>query len=531
LLLVPITGFAYLKSLVRRSVVAQMAAIGFAALLVVGLLQVALPGRAASAYATMKFDPRAPSALRPSVSSDLPVDAPVQIQFNKPMDAASVASAFKLEPAAAVDLKWDASGQILTLMPRPFWSPYTYYMVDIGSSARDRNGLSLGDGVHTMFLTGPLTSGTIKATVMVGKEMSPTTAFELTFTRPVKLETVISRFGISPVVGGTMTGDDPTDAASQVFTFTPVAPLDPGTTYTVTFLETLARDAKGIQILPVTPFSAKTVSGPAVVRFRPRDKSGSVAPDQVVSVRFTTAMDTTSTAAAFSLKVNGALVEGKTEWAERNTVLVFTPRHHFPIGATVVAAVANTALGANGMKIQKASSSTFKVVRPTVRSNPNGKGGVVIGTSPWKTTEYYVLSLINCTRTGGWVISSGACSSYGHHTLPAQRKLVMNPGVASAVARPFAKLMAERNVLNHYYDHSPGYRLARAGYTSSSWGENIGSPRSLTGGIVSEHMYFQNEYPCKCEHYANIMLPSVGSVGVGVWVYKGRIRMVADFYK
>jgi hypothetical protein len=527
-LALPVLGLAQLEVLVRRSIIGQMAAVGVATVLIVGGLMVFLPGRSASAFPATKFDPRAPSAINPTITSDMALDAPVQIQFTKPMDGISVAATLQIEPMASVDLKWDASGEILSLVPKPFWGAYTYYTVEIGASARDRNGLTLGQPVHTMFLTGPLTSATITPTVTVGKEMSPTTGFQIAFTRPVKLDTVIARFGISPVVQGAMTGDDPTDTASQVFTFTPSQPLAPGTSYTVTFFDELARDAKGVQILPVTPLTAKTVSGPAVVRFRPRDKSTGVATDQVVSVRFTTAMDTESTAAAFSLKVNGKPVEGKIEWAERNTVLVFTPTSVFPIGAKVVAAVADTALGANGMKLQAASSGTFTVVKPYITKGKNG--GVIIGTAPWATAEKFVLSMINCTRTGGWIISSGACSSYGHHTLPAQPKLFMDSGIQARVARPFAKYLADHNVLLHLADGTVRSRFIRGGYTSPTFGENIGAPRSLTSGLISEHMFFQNEYPCECEHYLNIMYPRFDRVGVGIWITNGRIRMVSNFY-
>jgi hypothetical protein len=196
-----------------------------------------------------------------------------------------------------------------------------------------------------------------------------------------------------------------------------------------------------------------------------------------------------------------------------------------------VAAVANTALGANGMKIQKASSSTFKVVKPVFRPIPGGKGGVVIGSSPWKNAEYYALSLINCTRTGGWVISSGACSSYGHHTMPAQRKLVMDAAIAASVARPYAKFLADRNLFSHTSDGSVRSRFKRAGYMSGTYGENLGTKSASNSGQVAEEIYYQNESPCKCEHYLNIMHPGFGRVGIGIWITNGRTRLVESFYQ
>ena len=524
---VPVRALASLGALIRRSAIAQIAAVAAVAVVVVGLVVVALPAN--SVHHAAKFDPTAPSALATDLAGEYPLDKPVTIPFNKPMDAASVAASLSVNPASPFAMAWDEAGEILSLSPQRFWAPSATYTIEIGADAHDRQGLPLGQAVHVSFATASLTSGSISATEMVGKLLSPTTSFQITFTRPVKLATVVARFAIAPVVQGTLTGDDPTDAASQVFTFTPNEPLRAGTEYTASFQSTNAMDSMGLAITAVAPLKGVTVIGPAVLRFRPRDRATAVSPSQIISVRFTMAMDPVTTQAAFSIKVNGRKVAGKMYWSEHNTVLAMKPSKAFPVGATVVATVAGSAAAANGMKMARSASATFHVIKPTKRKIPTG-GGKSVGESPWSSTEHYVLRLINCTRTGGWVVSGGSCSSYGHNTLPRQSALVYDSGIAAKVARPFAKLMAERNVLNHYADGSPHYRMSRAGYTSTTTGENIGAPRSLTAGIVSEHMFFQNEYPCRCHHYLNIMYPRFHRVGVGVWVYRGRIRMVADFY-
>ena len=72
---------------------------------------------------------------------------------------------------------------------------------------------------------------------MVGDLSSPTTAFQLTFTRPVKLGTVLASLGINPPLDVGIVGDDPTDVASQVFTMTPKVALKTDTTYFVTMAE------------------------------------------------------------------------------------------------------------------------------------------------------------------------------------------------------------------------------------------------------------------------------------------------------
>ena len=108
--------------------------------------------------------------------------------------------------------------------------------------------------------------------------------------------------------------------------------------------------------------------------------------------------------------------------------------------------------------------------------------------------------------------------------------MVVDDGISTRVSRPFAKFMADRGILNHFANGTPGQRLARAGYTSYQWAENIGSPSSVMAGMVAVEIFYQNEAPCRCEHYKNLMDPAFDRAGIGVWVSGGRVRVVIDFY-
>jgi uncharacterized protein YkwD len=153
-----------------------------------------------------------------------------------------------------------------------------------------------------------------------------------------------------------------------------------------------------------------------------------------------------------------------------------------------------------------------------------------VGSAQWQAAEHYYLQLMNCTRTGGWVVAGGLCRSSGPHTLPAARALVIDDGISTRVSRTFAKFMADRGILNHFANGTPGQRLAAAGYTSYHWAENIGSPSAVMNGMVAVEIFYQNEYPCACEHYKNLMNPEYDRAGIGVWVTNGRVRVVIDFY-
>ncbi len=153
-------------------------------------------------------------------------------------------------------------------------------------------------------------------------------------------------------------------------------------------------------------------------------------------------------------------------------------------------------------------------------------------TSPWYPSEVYYFNLMNCTRTGGWVTQTGACSSVTKHTLPAQPALKLSAAISNKVARPFAKYMSDRKILNHYAYHDPHWRLCNwGGMCGSSWGENIASPSSSgRSGMIAIERFYQNESWCRCEHYYNIMAPFLHQAGVGVWVTGGTVRVSIDFY-
>ena len=534
---IPFIAFVYVTSLVRRTSPrrillagpTQVLLVGAAVLILVSGLLLGLPAEQSAGGALPTFAPLVPQAQASRGDASLPLDVPFQVQFTKPMNQASVESALSITPRVNLKLQWDATAQELSIAPDSHWAPNTTYSVDIANGATDQEGLSLATEIHTSFQSGAATSGTITATETGDNLVSPLTAFQLTFTRPVKLSTVLLRFGISPSVPVTITGDDPTDAASQVFTMTPNSQLASNTAYVIRMADG-GTDSAGAALQPVAPLPVITMSTPSVVRFRPQDGSITYDGNQPVSVRFTMAMDEKSTAAAFSVTVNGRAVAGSTYWAENDSVLVLTPRYSFKVGSTVVASVSTAARSATGLHLSAAARATFKVSKP--RSSGISYGGVASATSPWYASEVYYMKLMNCTRTGGWVTSSGACSSETHHTLPAQAPLVLDAGISNKVSRPYAKYMADNRLLDHYLrGTTPHSRLAAAGYPGASWGENIASPGSSgKGGMIAIEIFYQNESWCRCEHYYNIMDPYFHRAGVGVWVSNGVVRVSIDFY-
>ena len=526
-LALPILASMFVSAAVRKSGAARLVLMVGAVVVIVAGLLAGLPAKPVAGLGTPTFAPLAPQADAQQVESNLALDAPFKVQFTKPMNEGSVESSLTISPNVDVTYKWDATGQTLSLVPNPHWEAETQYAVDISAAASDQQGLSISNASHTTFSSGSPTEGTITATQMNADLASPATAFQVTFTRPVRLATVQTILAINPKVPVTVVGDDPTDVASQVFTMTPTNGLASKTSYVVSMSDG-GVDASGSPLQPVTMLAVTTMEAPAVVRFRPQDGTRAYDTNQPISVRFTVPMDRNSTAAALTVTVGGKAVAGSIGWAEDDTVLVLTPRYSFKIGATVVARISTAARAVGGLHISAAASATFTVAKPT--SSSIASGGAASAGSPWYASEVYYMNLMNCTRTGGWVVRSGSCSTETHHTLPAQGRLLLDAGISSKVSRPYAKYMADNRLLDHYLrGTTPHSRMTAQGYPGIT-GENIASPStSGKAGMIDIEIFYQNEYWCRCEHYYNIMLPYFRRAGVGVWV-SNSVRVSIDFY-
>jgi uncharacterized protein YkwD len=151
-------------------------------------------------------------------------------------------------------------------------------------------------------------------------------------------------------------------------------------------------------------------------------------------------------------------------------------------------------------------------------------------TPPYESVEQYYLKLLNCTRTGGWVKSDGSCVGYGSGKYSAYvRPLGVSSGLSS-VARKWAKRLAIANACKHGDFRA---RLLAAGYTSYTYGENIGcrnGESSTKVAVLKSHLAFQSEKSYGGGHWKNIKNKRYKWVGIGVWRDSGRTRLVTDFY-
>jgi len=532
LLAVPILTAIYVGALLRRSVVSRLAvALGLSVLLGVGVIGASTPAVTIATAPAAPIVPLTRAAFQTVVATNTSVRQPVAIEFTTPMNPASVAAAVTVDPPTPVELTWNATRNRLTIVPATTWAPGVFHSVSVQAGALAVTGQPLARPARAAFLTRRPTTATVETTQPVGKRASVGTAFAITFVGAVDPTSIRDAVRIEPATPGILeaTGS-PKGPVS--YAFVPSEPLKADTVYKL--VVSGVRDQDGLALAPQT-IAVRTVKAPGVVRFRPRADASDATRDATISVRFTEAMNRHATAKAFSIKIGGKAIKGTISWAESNTVLVFKPAAALPYKAAVVANVDITAQSATGATMIRSVRAIFHTV-PKPKPQPvtppaartSGGGGGAVGSGSWAVVENYYLRLMNCTRTGGWVTSSGACSSPGGRNVAALKK---DSGISAKVARPYAKLLATRGACTHFIGGNPGNRLARAGYSSYRWAENIGCRSgNANSAVLGSHLFFQSEKSYSGGHYVNLMNAAYDRVGIGVWVSSGRVRLVVDFY-
>lgn len=542
-LALPVIVGIYASAALQRSLVARLGvALGLGAFIAFGVMSFARP-TLTTATRTTEIVPLTQAAFKSSISTNVAVDAPMTIAFTTAMARDSVATALTVDPPTPVRLSWDASGTTLTITPRDRWQAGTYHTITVQPGALALTGRPLTTPARAVFLTRAPGAAALAATDPVGKRVAADTSFTLTFDRPVDPASLEAGVRLEPAVAGRIVAQPSRDGAT-IFVFQPTTPLKADARYRL--VVDGVKDADGLAIAS-SSLNVRILSAPEVVRFRPRDGTDKVERGTAVSVRFTTSMDRASTKRAFKVTAGGKAVDGKATFAENDTVLVFVPGSPLPYGATIVAKVAASAESRDGVSVAKAADATFQTVEkpkprpapkappkaPPKKSTPSGGssgggGGGSVGSGSWTAVERYYLGLMNCTRTGGWVTSTGSCSSPGGRNVAA---LKLSAGISSKVSRPYARRLARAGECTHFIGGTPGDRLRRAGYTSYRWAENLGC-RSGTpyGSVLGTHRFYQSERPYLGGHYVNLMNSKYDRVGIGVWVSSGRVRLVVDFY-
>jgi hypothetical protein len=583
-LAVPVLASVYLAPLARRSTFlrpALVAAVG--GLLTVGSfngarepLQPSPPSPPRTAVTSSAFlslprsqpaAPVAPTARAFPAAANHGVRRSIRVDFSASMDRATVEAALTVLPRSIVRITWTSDGKSLQVTPVTAWQPATRYTVTIGAAARDTTGTPLRGPVRATFLTRARATAAMAISGSTGIAPLLTTGLELRFSRPVTVASVAAALRVAPAARGSLRPVQGSRVVASRFTWRPSAPLRPGTRYTFS-LSGSVRDSDGVMIASGGRVATRTPSRPTLVRHRPAADARNVDPNALISVRFGQPMARRATERAFAISGLRAQQEGSFRWAERDTVLVYDPARPLQSGRVYQVSISGSASSARGVPLgtnpaQAVLVYRFRIAGPQPQSQAalrvatrrsvardaaevaaSGSAGPATSPpppvaapassagAPWLRVEQYVLRLINCIRTGGRLRSDGSCAGYGSGRYSAYlRPLSLHAGISARVARPYAKYLAVRGACNHFLDGDPGDRLRRAGYTSYRWGENLGCRSGDPyRAVLGSHLYFQSEQPYNGGHWRNLKNAKYTTVGIGVWVSNGNVRVITDFY-
>lgn len=526
--------------------------VGLAALsftILISLTQQAVPAQAGREAARAP----APEPLLPrSVGNAIATDGSVVIEFETPMDAASVEAALQVLPAQSVDLYWNRSQTALTVMPAGLWRADERYLVVVPDTSKTDAGTPLPgprrytfttqaspvitgvevrlageveppadeatSGLSQVLEVGPdgqpaagVTPMASTEGVSIGEtptEVSPTSTIIVSFSQTMDAADVESRFSIAPAVDGELSwrGTD--------LVFTPGERLQPGMRYTISLAG--AHDHRGNVLRSSSSVSFIVAEHARLTKTSPRGDSNEVNP-AVVQMWFSRPMQVDSTNAAFSLTdgATGHLVGGLLSWNEAGTLLTYVPDRPFAAGRTFTIRLDDGALDVDGNAITVSWSFTTPAAATrsttTTRTTP-----AVPAPAPAATLAGYALNQVNAAR-----------AAYGF------APLVLDAAV-SAVASAHAWDQARNNYFSHYgLDGSTRQvRLARGGVGFGWSGENqcyhLGMSQQATLNWC--HSQFMAEpYPGYWNHIANILNPNARRMGIGIATVGDKTVITWDF--
>jgi uncharacterized protein YfaS (alpha-2-macroglobulin family) len=320
-----------------------------------------------SAASPTPLPPIAPTVIdfTPVRGDELPIDGPITVYFDAPMDQTSVESAFAIEPKVAGNFEWSDPATV-TFQPSETLQRAARYVVTIGTEAHNAAGLALPAPVSfnadtvgflevTQVLPAPETQGAEVGsviTVMFNRPVVPLTALadQANLPNPLALEPAM------PGQGEWLN--------TSIYVFRPEGYLSGGTTYTGRVAAGLTDTTGG---LLQDGFTWQfTTQAPEVLAADPFFNQADVGLTRPITITFNQPMDRASVEAAFHLQgADGGELPGSFAWTDDSLSVGFDPEGSLPLETELQVSIDATALSAGGgAALPAAFTSFFTTVRP-----------------------------------------------------------------------------------------------------------------------------------------------------------------------
>jgi uncharacterized protein YfaS (alpha-2-macroglobulin family) len=313
----------------------------------------------------------------PAPGEEQPLDAPIELTFDQPMDQASVETAFAISPTVKGAFTW-TDERTVAFAPDGGLERGARYRVTVADSAKNAEGKPLEEAASFEFST----LGYLEVSQVVpapgSDELDPDTVVTVVFDRPVVPLTAIQDQAalpqpltfVPPVRG---TGEW---LNTSIYLFRPEGGFLPATAYKARIAAGLTDTSGGVLEEDYT--WEFTTFRPAVRNVSPPNRFQYVGPTDVISMTFNQPMDHASVQANFSLELDGQPVAGTFRWRGGETAIaeetmIFQPNDLLPRDADAVATLAAGAQAKVGtMGIEKAETWRFSTVKQPgiVRTTP-----------------------------------------------------------------------------------------------------------------------------------------------------------------
>jgi uncharacterized protein YfaS (alpha-2-macroglobulin family) len=325
----------------------------------------------------------------PAPGEEQPLDVPIELTFDEPMDQASVEAAFTISPTVVGRFDWP-DGQTLAFTPAGGLDRGVRYQVAVAPTAENTEGKPLEQAVAFAFSTVGYLQVSEVMPAAGSDELDPDMTVTVVFDRPV---VPLSSIGQQAGLPDPLTFMPPVTGTGQwlntsIYLFTPDQGFLPATHYKARVAAGLTDISGGVLEDDYT-WEFTTIR-PAVLALEPTDGFQYVGPTDVISVTFNQPMDHASVQASFSVESGGEPVSGTSRWVggakpTASETMIFQPSQPMPRNTTFVAKVGTDARARTGAEgLEKAQTWTFTTVKEPaiVSSDPeNGARDVQPGNS------------------------------------------------------------------------------------------------------------------------------------------------------
>ena len=270
-------------------------------------------------------EPLPPQVIQvtPTRGEEHPLEAPVQVLFDQPMDPASVEAAFAIEPVITGGIEWSTERLMQFTPSGEGFDRATRYTVTIADDAQSKKGLKLDAPVSFRFTTVGFLEVAAVTPVEDTVEVATDASVTVLFNRPVVPLSAVEDQGNLPQP---LTFVPPVHGAGEwlntaIYVFTPDEGFEPATTYKARIAAGLGDTTGGV--LPEDFTWTFTTIMPAIVGTHPDADTIYVSTEPAIHIAFNQPMDRASAEAAFNLKhlATGEEVGGTFEWHDAGLVL------------------------------------------------------------------------------------------------------------------------------------------------------------------------------------------------------------------